>query len=95
MYSSDTHPEAERVQVEILRRMSIADRLDLVGALNRTARSVAIAGIRSRLPEATAAEIEAELMELLLGREVARRVEEFRRSQRQEKRVAPDARSAG
>lgn len=75
--------------------MSIARRLRLVGALNRTARSVAMAGIRSRLPEATAAEIEAELMGLLLGRDLARCVEEIRRSRRPEKRVAPDARSAG
>lgn len=94
MYSGDTHPEAERIQVEILRGMSIAHRLRMVGELNRTIRAVALAGIRSRLPEATAAEIEAELMRLLLGGDLARRVEEIRRRRRPEMGIAPDARSA-
>jgi hypothetical protein len=71
---SDTHPDAERVQIELLRKMTVAERLRLADdltsvtcELSRRALTAANSGISSR-------ELEWKVIELYYGREVARRL---------------------
>lgn len=69
----DTSPEAERVQIELLRRAPAWRKLELLGRLNAMARTLALSGLRRRHPEATPAELRRRLADLLLGPELAAR----------------------
>lgn len=72
--SRDTAPEAEAVQVEIYRGMPARRKLELVAEANRTARDLALAGLRLRHPDAGPEELFRRLMDLLLGDELAAEV---------------------
>lgn len=72
--SRDTSPEAETVQVEIYRRMPAPRKLELVEEANRTARALAMSGLRRRHPAAGEAELFRRLMDLTLGVELAEEV---------------------
>ena|SRR5688572_24812029 len=67
--SPDTTPEAEAVQIELLRRMTPAERFALVLRLNAQARALQMAGIRSRHPDASEEELRLRLASLWLDRE--------------------------
>ena len=54
---SDTDPVVRRLQIERLRAMSPAQRGALLEALNRDCERMAMAGIRSRHPNATDREV--------------------------------------
>ncbi len=69
--SRDTTLEAEAVRIEIYRRMSPGQKLALVEEANRTARALALAGLRRRHPNAGEAELFRRLMDLTLGEELA------------------------
>ena len=71
---SDTSPDAERVQIELLRRTSPARKLELVGQLNETVRAFALAGLRLRHPDASPEELRRRLADLVLGPELAAKV---------------------
>lgn len=70
----DTSPEAERVLIELLRRMPAWRKLQMVDEMNRTVRMLALAGLRQRFPRASDAELHRHLADLLLGEELAARV---------------------
>ena len=72
--SSDTDPEAERVQMEIYRRMPAWRKIELIVGANETARQLALAGLRTRHPEAGPEEIRRRLFGLLLGEDLATEV---------------------
>ncbi len=63
----DTQPEAERVQIELLRQAPAWRKLDMVGQLNQTLRTLALSGLRQRYPGATPRELRRRLADLLLG----------------------------
>lgn len=71
---SDTSPEAERVQIELLRQMPAWRKLCIVSEMSRTVRTLALIGLRQRFPHATEAELQRYLADLLLGEELAARV---------------------
>ncbi len=71
--SPDTDPEAEAVQLEIYRRMSGWRKIELVFEANAMSRALAMAGLRSRFPQAGPKELRRRLMDLLLGEELATR----------------------
>ncbi len=71
---SDTRPEAERVQIELLRQAPAWRKLELVGQMNLTVRLLALSGLRQRYPEATPDELRRRLADLLLGPALATRV---------------------
>ncbi len=71
--SPDTHPEAEAVQLEIYRRMPGWRKIELVFEANAMSRALAMAGLRSRYPQAGPNELRRRLMDLLLGEELATR----------------------
>ena len=71
---TDTRPEAERVQIELLRRAPAWRKLQMVDQLNQAARVLALSGLRHRYPRATPAELRRRLADLVLGAELAARV---------------------
>lgn len=73
-YYSDTHPKMEALQIELLRQASPTRKMHMLAQLNASARMLAMAGLRSRHPQATEAELRYKLAILLLGEEMARKV---------------------
>jgi hypothetical protein len=71
---SDTSPEAERVQIEILRAMPSWRKFQLLNDLIVTGRKLALAGLRERFPGASGDELRRRLATLLLGPELAAKV---------------------
>ncbi len=72
--SPDTSPEAERVLIEWLRRTPAWRRLQLADRMSATVRDLCLAGIRSRHPHASAAEVRRQFADLHLGPELAAEV---------------------
>jgi hypothetical protein len=77
-WRADTSTEAARVQLEVLRRMTGAERVAIALDLSETARALSEAGIRHRHPEWTDETVRDALMDLLLGPQLARDVRRAR-----------------
>jgi hypothetical protein len=71
---SDTDPEAERVQLELLRTASPSRRLRLALSLSRTAMSLARDGLARGLPGASPEEVGLRFVALNYGRELSEEV---------------------
>lgn len=71
---SDTSPAAERVLFDLLRRAPVWRKVQMLGELNETVRTLALSGLRQRYPQASAQELRRRLADLLLGPELAARV---------------------
>lgn len=71
---TDTRPEAEEVQIELLRRAPPWRKLEMVGQLNLTVRTLALSSLRRRYPRATPEELRRRLADLLLGPDLAAQV---------------------
>jgi hypothetical protein len=71
---SDTHPEMEALQIELIRRMPAWKKFAMVDALSETVRALAVSGIKQRHPEATLEQVHRMLADLLLGVELAEKV---------------------
>jgi hypothetical protein len=69
--SRDTDPEAERVQLELLRQAGPARRLQMGLGLSAWAITLAHNAIRRTMPEASELEIKLRFVELHYGRELA------------------------
>ncbi len=72
--SPDTDREAEAIQLAIYRRMPIGRKIQLVFEALEMSRALALAGIRSRHPQAGPEELRRRLLGLSLGEELATRV---------------------
>lgn len=72
--SPDTHPEIERIQVELLRRMPPWRKLERVADMTEAVRTLALAGLRQRHPDDTPGQRRRRLADLLLDPELAERV---------------------
>ena len=72
--ASDTSIEAQRVQVELWRRMSPLEKARTVSAITLAAQQFSLAGIRLRHPRASNRECMLRLAILKLGRELTYRV---------------------
>ena len=70
--ASDTSPDIEERQIAAWREMSATQKADLITALNRAAREMALAGVRQRYPGASDREVFLRLAILTLGPELAR-----------------------
>jgi hypothetical protein len=68
----DTSPEAHRIQLDVLRRMSDAERMRLALEASDDARELACSGIRARHPDYDASAVEHAVRRLLLGDELYR-----------------------
>ena len=72
--SSDTHPKMEALQIQLLRQATPTRKMKMLAQLNASARTLALMGLRSRFPQASQAELQRRLADLLLGEELARKV---------------------
>jgi hypothetical protein len=72
--SRDTSREAEALQVQVWRSLSSVDLARLIGGSSRAIRSLALAGVRARQPEAPEDELVARLAASTLGPVLADRV---------------------
>lgn len=68
---SDTTPEADAIQLEILRQMPVWRKLQLMEELTDMARLVALDSLRQQFPQASQKELRRLLMDRLLGPELA------------------------
>jgi hypothetical protein len=75
--SADTHPEAERVQIELLRNLTIAQRFALAQALSRRTRQLAMRAIRRANPEASEEEVRLIFVEIHYGKDLADRLRAY------------------
>lgn len=71
---SDTDPKIEQMQIELWRQASPTRKMHMLAQLNASVRILALAGLRSRYPNATETELRRRLADLLLGEELARKV---------------------
>lgn len=71
---SDTAPEMEAVRLKCLRRMTPTERLALALEASDWLRHLALSGIRSRHPDATADELDREYARIVLPEPLFRRV---------------------
>ncbi len=69
--AEDTHPEAEQVLMDLFRNASPARKMALVLSANRTARELALTGLRERHPAASPAQLRRRLADLWLGPQLA------------------------
>jgi hypothetical protein len=73
-FAADTTPEADRVQIEIFRRMAPEQRLKQALELTEFARALSAAGVRSRHPGYSDHQVHMAVIKLTLGDEVFQRV---------------------
>ena len=71
---SDTHPKVEALQIELWRQASPTRKMHMLAQLNASVLILALAGLRSRYPNASETELRRRLADLLLGEELARKV---------------------
>lgn len=71
---SDTTPEAEALQIELIRQMPPWKKMAVVESLNATVKALALSEIRRRHPDATPAQIRRLWAERALGAELAQKV---------------------
>ena len=72
--SSDTHPKMEALQIQLWRQASPTRKMHMLAQLKSSVRTLALMGLRSRYPQASEAELRRRLADLLLGKELARKV---------------------
>jgi hypothetical protein len=73
-YYSDTHPEIEGLQIQLLRQVPPWRKLEMMAQLNTSARQLARQGLRQRFPQAGESEMNRRLAGLLLGEELASKI---------------------
>ena len=69
--AEDTQPDAERVLIKLLREASPARKMALLLDANRTARALALTGLRERHPNDSPARLRRRLADLWLGANLA------------------------
>jgi len=70
----DTTPEAEAILRKLWRETPAWRKLEMMEDLNRTARQLALMGLRQRFSDASPEELRRRLAAILLGEELAYRV---------------------
>ncbi len=79
---SDTRPEAERVQIELLRKAGCARRLQLAFDLSQSVVELSRHGLRKRHPDLPEQELQLKFVALCYGDALAERVREHLRRMR-------------
>ena len=74
---SDAHPEAERVQIELLRKATTAQRFALARSLTATTIGLARRAIARANPDLSRQEVDLKFVELHYGRDLASRVRRY------------------
>ena len=74
--SVDTHPAAEAVQIDLLRKAAVARRFALTASLTQTTIELSRRALRLRYPNANEEEIALMFVSLNYGDDLARRLKE-------------------
>ncbi|MBE0410987.1 MAG: hypothetical protein IBX69_14805 [Anaerolineales bacterium] len=75
-YYSDTHANMEALQMRLLRGAPPWRKMELLVSLVNSSRSLAMAGMRERYPNASEAELRRQFAELMLGTDLAQQIYE-------------------
>lgn len=70
----DTHPEAEKVYIELIRKFSISEKLAMVREITFACQQMALTGIKKRYPDANEEEMRLRLGALWLKKEFMSKV---------------------
>ena len=71
---SDTHPQMEHLQIELLRQAPPWRKAHMLGQMYETMKQLALIGLRQRHPEASEEELHRRLADIILGADLAARV---------------------
>jgi hypothetical protein len=74
---TDTHPEAERVQIELLRQKTLAERFMMVRSLTAFSLGLSRDALRRLYPDLSPEEFRLKIIEHHYGKELAQRVREY------------------
>jgi hypothetical protein len=74
---TDTHPDAERVQLELIRQASVAKRISLMRSLTATLISLSRQGIAKSNPSMNAQEVDLRWAEINYGEKLAAEVRDY------------------
>ena len=74
--SMDTHPEIERIQIELIRKASPAKLFGIVRSLSQSMIQASRRNIRELHPEVSEEELAFILVELYYGKELAQRMQQ-------------------
>ncbi len=77
IFSSDTDPRIEKIQIEMLRQLSPARKMRMVSQMNHTVRTFVMAGLKRRHPEASPERLRRILAGILLGEDLAQKVSDY------------------
>lgn len=75
--SVDTNPQAEQVQIALLRQATVAQRLALMCSLSQTMRQLARRAIRRAHPEYTQTELDLAFVALHYGEDLAEQLKHY------------------
>lgn len=67
-------PEIDALQIKLLRQASPEQKLALVAQMNATVKTLALAGLHSRYPDASPQIIHRHLADLILGETLAQQI---------------------
>jgi hypothetical protein len=73
-YFTDTRPEAEAILIQLTRQAPPWRKLQMMEQLNQSARTLMMAGLRERYPQAGDPELRRRLADLVLGPTLAKEV---------------------
>ena len=74
---TDTHPDAERVQIELIRKASVAERIRRMRSLTSTMINLSRQAIAKANPGLVGKEFELKCVELYYGKELARKLRDY------------------
>jgi hypothetical protein len=75
--SPDTTPQAEKVQIELIRQSSVAKRISLVRSLSQTAMFLSRRAIQRANPSLSEREVDLLFVELHYGKDLAERLRSY------------------
>ncbi len=74
---SDTHPDAERVQIELIRKKTVSERFALVRSLTAFTIDLSRRAIARANPDLSPDELRIKYIELVYGKELSQRVRDY------------------
>ena len=74
---SDTHPEAGKVQIELIRKMTVAERLGVMRSMTATAIGLSRRAIAEANPELSPKEVEMLWVDIHYGKELGAGYREY------------------
>ncbi|HEY4760922.1 MAG TPA: hypothetical protein VIH42_10120 [Thermoguttaceae bacterium] len=74
---SDTHPDAEKVQIELIQKKTVSERFALVRSLTAFTIDLSRRAIAQANPYLNPDELRIKYIELVYGKELAQRVGEY------------------